>query len=100
MSAGQVNQLGAGRSLRRADGGSSKSGLILVADEDQQRTPYPGRIAAGPVEPEAQRGAGGDRLLPVRVPVVRVERSVAVEGVRRREERDGPRLATSGTSSG
>src|SRR6266496_6513170 len=83
--AGQADQLAAGCSLRRVGGGPGERGLVLVADEDEQRSPDAGRVAAGPVEPEAQRQAGGDRVLPLRIPVARVERPVAIAAVRRGE---------------
>ena len=89
--AGHPDEFAARRAFRRADGGPGQGRLVLVAGQDQQRAPDPGRVPAGPVETEAERRAGGDLLLPVRVSVVWIERAVAVEAVRRREHRDGAR---------
>lgn len=71
----------------------SRIGLILVAREDEQRAPHAGGVAARPVEHKGQSRARSNLLLPLRVLVARVERSVTVEAVRRCEEGDGPRLA-------
>jgi hypothetical protein len=90
--AGYPDELTPGSAVGRADGGSGQRRLILVADEDQQRAPRSGRFAPWPVETEAERRTGGDLLLPVRVPVTWVERSAAVQGIRRREQRYGARL--------
>jgi hypothetical protein len=89
--AGQTEQLGTGRAPRGTDGRLGERGLVLVAHEDQQRAPDAGGEAAGPVERQAQRRAGGRRRGPVRVAVVRVERAVGVEGIRGSEHRHGAR---------
>jgi hypothetical protein len=88
----QANQLSAGRSPRGSDGGPSKSGLILIARQDQQRTSYAGRVAARTVEPDAERGAAATTCF-------QSERrwsgssAGGVQCVRRREQRDGAGLA-------
>jgi hypothetical protein len=93
MAAGQPDEFAARRPTRRAHGGPGERRLILVADEDEKRAGYAGCEAAGSVEGQSEGGAGGDLLLPVRVPVAGVERSVAIEGIRCRESRDRSRLA-------
>jgi hypothetical protein len=89
---GQVHQLTEWCAGRRADSGFGKSGLVLVADQDQEGAPHLGRIAAGPVEAGAQCRAGGDRLLPVRVGVTGVERAAACKSVGGRQDGNGSRL--------
>ena len=43
--AGHPDEFAAGRSLRGADGGLGKCGLILVADEHQQRAQHAGCVS-------------------------------------------------------
>ena len=91
MPAWQPDELSPGSTVPRRGGWPGRHRLILVADDDQQWAAHPGRVAAGPVEREPERRAGGGRLLPVRVPASPIERFAAAEGVRRAEDRDGPR---------
>ena len=93
MAAGQPDEFAGRRLTRRTHGRRGERRLILVADEDENWAGYAGCEAAWSVEGKSEGGAGGDLLLPVRVPVVGVERSVAVEGIRCRESRDRSRLA-------
>ena len=61
----------------------------------------PGRVALRPAEADAQRRAGGDRLLPVWALVAWVARcAAAVTGILRRQQRDGAwRIASRGTTT-
>ena len=74
--AGHPDQLGARRPPGRPDRGCGQHRLVLVADQDQQRAPDPGRVPSRPVERKAEGRTGGDFLPPVRVPAVRIERRV------------------------
>lgn len=85
LPAWQTNEFAAGGSLRRADRWSDRSSAIIVVGQHQQGDLYAGGVGDRPVEGDAKRRAGGDRLLPVRVFVVWVERSGAVERVGRGE---------------
>ena len=60
----QPDDFRAGRSLGRAHGRAGRSDAPVVVGEYQQGALHARRVAAGPVEAETQRGAGGDLLLP------------------------------------
>lgn len=93
VATGQADDLSAGSSLGRAHGRAGERNAIIVVGEHQQGALHARRVAAGSVQADAQRGAGGDLLLPAGVLVVGIERLAAVEGVGRREGRDAPALA-------
>src|SRR5260370_38521120 len=73
---------------RGAGRGPGKRAAIVVAGEDQERTPHAGRGAPRAIEAEAQRGAGRDLLPPVGGLVLGVERSGTIDAVGRGEGGD------------
>src|SRR5260370_33872964 len=93
MPAGHPDELAPGSAVRRPGGGSGQRGLVLVADEDQERAAHPGRVASRPVEPETKGRTGGNLLLPPRVSAAGAECPAAIERVWRAEERDRTRRA-------
>ena len=78
--------------MRGADCGFGERGLILIAHDDAQRAPYARRVATWSVVPKRKSRARGDRLLPLGVAVVRVQRTLGVDTVRSGEHGDGVRL--------